>query len=94
MRALLDPRAAWRTARDADPRHGWWLAFLTGLLVLMLGSFGAFVGAARLLGRVVETQPSGLVALLLAVLAILFLAASVAYFVLIWVAAIGRLMEP
>ena len=93
MRALLDPRVAWPTARRGDPRPYWWRSFTLGLLVAMFACAGAFVGTTRLLSRVMETQSSGLLPLLLVVLAFFFLAAA-AYFVLIMVAAASRLMDP
>ena len=94
MRALLDPRVAWSTARRGDPRLHWWRSFTLGLLVAMFACAGAFVGTTRLLSRVMETQSSGLVPLLLVVLAFVVLAAAAAYFVLIMVGAASRLMDP
>ena len=96
VRALVDPRVAWATARRGDPRRDWWLSFALGLLVAMFASFGAFLGVARLLSRVVAGHPGGLfpVGLVLAVLGFALLAAAGAYFVLIWVAALSRLLEP
>ena len=93
VRALLDPRVAWATARRGDPRPGWWFCFGVGLLAMMGLSAGAFLIVQRLLSRVVETQPTGLLPLVLTVLGFFFLAAACAYFALIWVAAISRVLD-
>ena len=96
MRALLDPRVAWATARRGDPRGDWWRSFALGLLVMMFASFGAFVLVARLLSAVTAAHPGGLfpVGLVLSALGFALLAAAGAYFVLIWVAALSRLLDP
>ena len=96
MRALLDPRMAWATARRGDPRRDWWRAFALGLVVMMFASFGAFLVVSRMLSWVVATHPGGLfpVGLVLSAAGFFFLAAAGAYFVLIWVAAFSRLMDP
>lgn len=96
MRALLDPRAAWATARHGDARPDWWRSFAIGLLVLMFASFGAFAVVSRALTAVVEAYPGGLfpVGVVLSAAGFFLLAAAGAYFVLIWVAAFSRLMEP
>ena len=96
MRALVDPRVAWATARRGDPRPDWWYSFVLGLLVLMFASFGAFLLASRALSRVVATHPDGLfpVGLVLSAAGFFFLAAAAGYFVLILVAAISRVLDP
>jgi hypothetical protein len=96
MRALLDPRVAWATARRGDPRPDWWRSFAIGLLVLMFASFGAFAVVSRALTAVVAAYPGGLfpVGLVLSAAGFFFLAAAGAYFVLIWVAVVSRWLDP
>ena len=96
MRALLDPRAAWTTARRGDPRPDWWRAFAVGLLVLMFASFGAFLVVSRALSAVVAAHPGGLfpVGLVLSAAGFFLLTAAGGYFVLIWVAVVSRWLEP
>ena len=93
-RALLHPVVAWTTAWRGDPRRDWWAAFLVGLLVMMFAAAGAFVGLATLMGRVVETAPSGLLPLGLGVAAVACLVWAGYCFVLIWVAVAGRVWQP
>ena len=96
MRALVDPRVAWATARRGDPRPDWWRAFALGLLVMMFACAGAFLVVSRALSWVVAAHPGGLfpVGLVLSAAGFFFLAAAGAYFVLIWVAALSRLLDP
>ena len=93
-RALLHPVVAWTTAWRGDPRRDWWAAFLIGLLVMMFAAAGAFMGLTRLLGRVVETAPGGVLAIVLTAGATLCLIWAASFFVLIWVAVAGRVWQP